>query len=580
MSVLGIACTLIITGCGGTGSDNQAVPADQAALQPESSEPRAIYTFDPGPPEGSTIVDATPPQISEDSTDSSESPPESAGPPSVPDGTPEHQKPLPQISGGNPSTPQAGGTEPEPPLESATGGQQAQTDDVHNSPTSVDTSQPFDYDPAGARYVSHFGNDSNDGLTKATAWKSIGAAAQRAEAGQTIFVQAGLYLNERIKFNQDGTEARPIRIVGFSVNPGDAPSLRHGEYPRAMNASLLPLLDGGNRAQGTAVNLNGRRYIEIRNLQIRNYEIAFYGSSTRNTLVDNVFAADLGDVNAHYSGLGYKMAAGSTNNKISNSIVANSAAEGIMLVGDWNEIVGCLVYANDNSTGVHSNMDYYMLSMGSNNRIASNVIHRIGELVHGGHGMGVSAYDYGPSVSTQNNIVEDNLALNFTGSAFYVRFRGATNNTFRRNTARGGRGGGFVARDGAFNNVIEKHTVVDMGRGLMIMDTIDDEWQETGANNNRFSDFTITNARYAAIEFSDYLFAQSTSNGNIFERFVVDGGPYLFSVKHRSLSNTLKDSEIRNVTNLAEYGSTNLQNAGTGFTFERNLFLNNGFPAP
>lgn len=83
----------------------------------------------------------------------------------------------------------------------------------------------FHYVPVKAAttyyYVSTTGNDSNDGTTKTTAFKTLTKALTKASAGTTIFVLNGTYsYSTTFKLTSNGTAAEPIKILNYS---GHAP---------------------------------------------------------------------------------------------------------------------------------------------------------------------------------------------------------------------------------------------------------------------------------------------------------------------------------------------------------------------
>ncbi len=65
-------------------------------------------------------------------------------------------------------------------------------------------------------YLSPVGNDSNNGLTPATAWKSPNFAFNTLVAGDTLWVAGGTYIiNETIKSKNAGTSSAPIKVFAI-----------------------------------------------------------------------------------------------------------------------------------------------------------------------------------------------------------------------------------------------------------------------------------------------------------------------------------------------------------------------------
>jgi hypothetical protein len=76
---------------------------------------------------------------------------------------------------------------------------------------------------AATYYVRKTGNDGSNGLSAATAFKTIKKAATVASAGDTVFVGAGTYTDKN-EVKNDGTSTNPIRFVADSsgAQTGDA----------------------------------------------------------------------------------------------------------------------------------------------------------------------------------------------------------------------------------------------------------------------------------------------------------------------------------------------------------------------
>lgn len=66
-------------------------------------------------------------------------------------------------------------------------------------------------------YVSAAGSDSNNGLSKTTAFKTLTKALTKATAGTTIFVLNGTYsYSSTLKLSTSGTSSAPIKILSYS----------------------------------------------------------------------------------------------------------------------------------------------------------------------------------------------------------------------------------------------------------------------------------------------------------------------------------------------------------------------------
>jgi hypothetical protein len=68
---------------------------------------------------------------------------------------------------------------------------------------------------AAVYYVAKTGSDSNSG-SASSPWLTIGHAALEAQAGSTVYVEAGTY-NESVAFANSGTSSAPIVFNGQGV---------------------------------------------------------------------------------------------------------------------------------------------------------------------------------------------------------------------------------------------------------------------------------------------------------------------------------------------------------------------------
>jgi len=420
-------------------------------------------------------------------------------------------------------------------------------------------------------YVSTTGNNSNSGLTLALPWKTITYAASSTcpvIGGDTVYVKAGNYGAEYVSFQKSGVSGKPICYIGYQATPGDSPNLNY-KIGDALNAAVMPLLNGGDRAASKiGMNLPGRSYITIKNFQITNYA---YGVNTGNAsylTLDNIITMYTGDIVASYSGRGIQLGSWGTSvssyNNISNCVVVNSAAEGLSINGNNNTVTNCRVYCNEGlmGSGNNASTDYYLIVCGNNNTITGCYTERVGNLAHYGHGTGVK-YD------CLNNTFIGCKSVNMTEN-FYVRHRGVKYNTFKNCVAVRGRG--FCIRDGASYNTYENCIADSTTGGIRIQDTSEDGGAQYAGRHNVIKNCIIKNSSLGVF-FDDYD-QVSPADSNTIVNCTFDNIDYLFYCGRENKNNEIVNCIISNVDNLKS-GSYALS-----MNFNYSNFYNNKFATP
>lgn len=395
---------------------------------------------------------------------------------------------------------------------------------------------------ANTYFVSVVGNDMNPG-TMSMPWKSLTHASAITAPGDTVFVKAGLY-NEFVLFSNSGIPGSPITFIGYKSIPGDTPPLLiNNAYPYSdFLTTDMPTFDGGNRGSGIGFNCRNRKYLVIRNFQIRNYAYGLIaggvGQDAGNIILSNVNTMFTGNIASSYAGYGILFGSMGTlfsnNNSVINCLVVNSAAEGISINGNKNYIKGCKVYCNENSS--YASMDYYVIVTGNNNRFDSCYIERGAGLAHNGHGYTAKTNAEQviddklnvPAISAQYNEFRYCVAKNM-GESFCVRHRLSQFNFFYHCKAigthtggvnsPGGEGNGIVIRDGAGNNIFDGCIAENCHSAIMFNDTAEDG--DTGANpvghpcnNNRIINGIYINC-YAGIYFNEYSIPSDAGDNTV-----------------------------------------------------------------
>ena len=421
-------------------------------------------------------------------------------------------------------------------------------------------------------YVSLTGNDSNDGLTETTAWRTIAYAVSSSSpvmAGDSIFIKAGNYENENIVFEKSGLASLPIVIQGYKDIPGDNPEFNF-DYGEQLNPAYMPLLDGLDRTTGIAIDINGSKNIIINNLQIKNYAngiIDHTYTDNLNTELNNIFITDMGDTQATYSGKAIEFYA--SHNLIKNCVVINSSAQGIYVEGNYNTIENCKVYCDD-STSSEAAMDYYIVVYyGSYNVVRNCFVERIGDLPHVGHGIGMKG-------DCEYNQIISCSAKNFRGESFYVWYEGAKYNTFDKCVAIGvtQETAGFVVRDGASYNNFNNCEVNNCKRGIMFHDSDEVGGTQYCGKYNNFNNCIIKNTQIG-IDFNDYNI-YSDVDANYFNNCVFYNGNTLVNVEINNFDNAMINCII------FDYQQLKMESNGYTLSFDFNYcdFYNNGFTPP
>lgn len=240
-------------------------------------------------------------------------------------------------------------------------------------------------------------------------------AVLNAQAADTVWIKAGQYGAVNLVFRRSGLPGSPISFFGYRNTPGDLDSL---DVPTEVSAywsgnyhgaeTLFPTLDGGNRATaGLAMQLYGRHYIAVRNLQITRYNNGIGTWNSSHVHFENLLITMIGDRDQSYDGIALSIS-NTSNSSAQYCFVYNAAAEGISVVSSgaapasYNRIRKCTVVCDDTLPAKNlygPGTDYYIvLGTTGNYNAEYNVveecsIERIGNIGHGGHGYTVVNYD-------------------------------------------------------------------------------------------------------------------------------------------------------------------------------------------
>jgi len=105
-------------------------------------------------------------------------------------------------------------------------------------------------------YVKPGGDDSRSGLSLENAWRSPAQAVGKADVGDTIYLTAGIWIDEWIKFAKSGIDVAPITLAGG-----------YGGGQTILDSTLNT---------PNAITASFKDYLNIRDLTLRNYGYAGY----------------------------------------------------------------------------------------------------------------------------------------------------------------------------------------------------------------------------------------------------------------------------------------------------------------
>lgn len=245
-------------------------------------------------------------------------------------------------------------------------------------------------------YVSTGGSDANSGTSLSSPWKTIQKAANVAAPGDRVHIRSGNYA-EAVTFPRNGTSSLPIVFEGYQSAPGDNPNLDF-EIGDSLNPNIMPLLTGTNPLNppsitDIALDLRNRRYVTVKNLQLKNYTRGVFLSGTSNIALENIIGIGFGRGDAGtYNGDGF-YDYNTTNSSFKRIIIGNAVGQNMLFAGNGNLIEDCMSFCNNTQHAPSGATDYYFLVSGSNNTFNRCHVERVGDLAHPGHGLHVKYGD-------------------------------------------------------------------------------------------------------------------------------------------------------------------------------------------
>ncbi len=299
-------------------------------------------------------------------------------------------------------------------------------------------------------YVSPTGNDANDGLSIATAWRHPSVAASRSDAGDTIRVLDGTWPNEQVEFPRSGIDVAPITLMAHSGQPAvtgitigtfTGPEARSYINVAGFRASGGISARGGEHVHVSDCDVPDVYFVDIKHASISRCNV--HDSPWNSIMIQANYRTDAGHISV-------------VDNRMHDN-PGNSGEEGHNLLDFFSfdqelfylEVTGNVLY-NGLQAGIFAhwgNPDRpYLRYLMIRNNVVSNVFQNlVGWLdqatitnnVFYGHqssGFEVWAPEQSTGVAVVNNIVTNNgIGINAQNGSFVCAFNNAWGNAYGDN---------------------------------------------------------------------------------------------------------------------------------------------------
>jgi len=277
-------------------------------------------------------------------------------------------------------------------------------------------------------YVAKTGSDTNSGSASAP-WLTIGHAALEAQAGSTVYVEAGTY-NESVTFANSGTASAPIVFNGQGVAIVDGTGVSCCVSPTfAQSNGFIGTNTQGLFNIGAASGVN---YLTIEGFTVQNYKVStaskvpvgvlIVGSGTGINFLNNTVK-------------NIQTTAGKRGNAYGIGVFGISATP-LSVNVSGNTVTGCLTGESETTT-YNGNVQNFVVS---NNTIYDN--DNIGMDAIGFEGVGPTGFDQAKNGDVYGNLIYNNSAKanpgegnSYDEDGLYCD--GCTEVTFERNTLYG-----------------------------------------------------------------------------------------------------------------------------------------------
>ena len=418
------------------------------------------------------------------------------------------------------------------------------------------------------RYVTTDASGGGNGTSEESAW-TLEEAFSNATAGTTVWIRAGNYGDQNLSFSNEGTPNAPIKFIGYKDSIGDITTLYYSWGDGDLDASKMPLLDGSGT--GDAVVGASPRYVIVRNMQARNYEVAFYGNDGKGVIFDGCIAKD----GTRDFGYGILHGGTSTRSRILNSISINATGGNFAVTGNNNLMRNLKSYCDNSSNST----DYYFGIEGLDHISIDTLAERTKGLPHSGHGMSVQT-PASVSNETDPERTEYNLIMNHTAvnMAKGIEFRhgGARYNVGRNLRFHSVEANGVLFRDNASFNIVED-SVFTVPNGFAVGFEESVEIGVGFGHDNVVRNSVIRGCKCVVWFWCDSTATDALCNDNKIYGNTIYDATTLLRRGNDDGSYACEDNEFVNniVVNVSELSNADIE----GWTFEHSNFYG-GFSSP
>ncbi|MBT7101116.1 DUF1565 domain-containing protein [Candidatus Poribacteria bacterium] len=320
--------------------------------------------------------------------------------------------------------------------------------------------------------MSERGADENDGRSEATAIRTIGAALERAAAGDVILVHAGAYAEAL-------TLGKPVALIGEDARTTSVVGTGDGD--------VIRIASEGVSLRGFTVTNSGASYagpFDGGDAGIRLEQV------TGCTITDCV-------VTGNAIGIFLNVAHG---NVVEGNICHGNAVDGIYVRrSDDNTIERNECHSNDGHGGI------YLNPASSRNLLRGNICHSNAD-----HGIKLQE-------ASDDNVIEDNACDGNRHTGIFLRtstgnvlarnscvangqpgiyMQSSTRNTLDGNVVSGSSADwGIVLRDGSHGNTLTSNVVSENGNGIDLLSSDDNLLLDNTIRSNEHAGLTFENSK-------------------------------------------------------------------------------------